>query len=351
MHVPFYVYSTKQAIEEGFILDVLVNYITYDTKWRLRNAAIEQAESALANPEVDERKAKAKLVRSPNRTPRRWRRSEADRRGLPGQHGGAARRAGEGHGGDHRAAARLRLVPGDPLVGPRAARLRLRRARGVLVSSMLAKDPGARPTAAAVNEALLTLTTTGPGPDRSRATAKTTSDRDPTRPFRWPLLAPAPARAPGPEARASSPTPKPGCCKTAPARWIATARPRRSACWRTASSVPATTGPCSSGCVTCSARRSLRREYTRAAAVLDAAGRDYRQYFPPDDPDVLDCAYHAGHAYAEIGKPGKALSQPRIYAQNADTAGDRRRGAQDPGDSLRHRAPAGRRRLPRRGAR
>jgi type I restriction enzyme, R subunit len=63
MHVPFHVYSMKQAIEEGYILDVLANYITYDTKWRLRNVAVEQAESALANPEVDERKAKAKLVR------------------------------------------------------------------------------------------------------------------------------------------------------------------------------------------------------------------------------------------------------------------------------------------------
>jgi type I restriction enzyme R subunit len=63
MHVPFHVYSMKQAIEEGFILDVLANYLTYDTKWRLRNAAVEQRESALANPEVDERKAKAKLVR------------------------------------------------------------------------------------------------------------------------------------------------------------------------------------------------------------------------------------------------------------------------------------------------
>jgi len=63
MHVPCHVYSMKQAIEEGFILDVLANYITYDTKWRLRNLAVEQAESATANPEVDERKAKAKLVR------------------------------------------------------------------------------------------------------------------------------------------------------------------------------------------------------------------------------------------------------------------------------------------------
>ena len=76
-------------------------------------------------------------------------------------------------------------------------------------------------------------------------------------------------------------------------------------------------------------------EYTRAAAVLDAAGHDYRRYFPPDDPDVLDCAYHAGHAYAETGKPGKALPQLRFYVQNADALRRRRRGAQGPRDPLR----------------
>ena len=50
MHVPFHVYSMKQAIEEGYILDVLANYITYDTKWRLRNLAVEQAESETRQP-------------------------------------------------------------------------------------------------------------------------------------------------------------------------------------------------------------------------------------------------------------------------------------------------------------
>ena len=95
----------------------------------------------------------------------------------------------------------------------------------------------------------------------------------------------------------------------------------------------------------------LAGEYTRAAAVLDAAGRDYRRYLPPDDPVVLDCAYQAGHAYAEIGKPGKALPQLRFYVQNADTSAGRGRGAQGPRDPLRHRPIAGRRRLPRRGAR
>lgn len=63
MHVPFHIYSMRQAIDEGFILDVLANYITYGTKWRLRNAAVEQAESLITNPEVDAAKAKAKLVR------------------------------------------------------------------------------------------------------------------------------------------------------------------------------------------------------------------------------------------------------------------------------------------------
>ena len=41
MYVPFHVYSMRQAIGEGYILDVLANYITYDTKWRLRNAAVD----------------------------------------------------------------------------------------------------------------------------------------------------------------------------------------------------------------------------------------------------------------------------------------------------------------------
>lgn len=70
MYVPFHVYSMRQAIDEGYIFDVLANYITYDTKWRLRNAAVEQAESGLSNPEVDASKAKAKLVRYAEQHPK-----------------------------------------------------------------------------------------------------------------------------------------------------------------------------------------------------------------------------------------------------------------------------------------
>ena len=62
VYEPFHVYSMRQAIEEGYILDVLANYLTYETKWRLRNAAVEQ-QSGTSNPDVDERKAKAALVK------------------------------------------------------------------------------------------------------------------------------------------------------------------------------------------------------------------------------------------------------------------------------------------------
>ncbi|TDU04183.1 type I restriction enzyme R subunit [Streptomyces sp. 846.5] len=70
MYAPFHVYSMRQAIDEGYILDVLANYLTYDTKWRLRNAAVEQAESKISNPEVDRAKAKAKLVRYAEQHPK-----------------------------------------------------------------------------------------------------------------------------------------------------------------------------------------------------------------------------------------------------------------------------------------
>ena len=38
---PFHLYSMRQAIEEGFILDVLANYTTYQTYWRIEKAVAE----------------------------------------------------------------------------------------------------------------------------------------------------------------------------------------------------------------------------------------------------------------------------------------------------------------------
>lgn len=52
---PFHVYSMRQAIEEGFILDVLKNYTNYKTAY---NLALKMQE---ADAEVDSKKAKVKL--------------------------------------------------------------------------------------------------------------------------------------------------------------------------------------------------------------------------------------------------------------------------------------------------
>lgn len=54
--VPFHLYSMKQAIEEGFILDVLANYTTYDTFWKVEKQTPD-------DPEIDKTKAKAAIAR------------------------------------------------------------------------------------------------------------------------------------------------------------------------------------------------------------------------------------------------------------------------------------------------
>lgn len=53
---PFHLYTMRQAIEEGFILDVLKNYTTYKTYYRL-------VKSIEGDPEVDKRKAARALAR------------------------------------------------------------------------------------------------------------------------------------------------------------------------------------------------------------------------------------------------------------------------------------------------
>ncbi|MBG0816069.1 type I restriction endonuclease [Planomonospora sp. ID82291] len=52
----FHIYSMRQAIEEGFILDVLKNYVTYKTLWRLMSQEPDDRE-------VERRKGQALLAR------------------------------------------------------------------------------------------------------------------------------------------------------------------------------------------------------------------------------------------------------------------------------------------------
>ncbi|WP_355660382.1 type I restriction endonuclease subunit R [Halomonas salifodinae] len=53
---PFHLYSMRQAIEEGFILDVLRNYVTYGTAWKLAHPEGE-------DQEVDSKKASRTLAK------------------------------------------------------------------------------------------------------------------------------------------------------------------------------------------------------------------------------------------------------------------------------------------------
>ena len=53
---PFHLYTMRQAIEEGFILDVLKNYTTYATAWKLAHPHGDEQE-------VESRKASTKLAR------------------------------------------------------------------------------------------------------------------------------------------------------------------------------------------------------------------------------------------------------------------------------------------------
>ena len=52
--LPFHLYSMKQAIEEGFILDVLANYTTYKSYYEIEKSVTE-------NPQFDTKKAQKKL--------------------------------------------------------------------------------------------------------------------------------------------------------------------------------------------------------------------------------------------------------------------------------------------------
>jgi type I restriction enzyme R subunit len=55
--VPFHVYSMRQAVEEGFILDVLRQYTTFDVYWKVR-------QSVAGDPEVPKARAAAQIAQA-----------------------------------------------------------------------------------------------------------------------------------------------------------------------------------------------------------------------------------------------------------------------------------------------
>lgn len=188
-----------------------------------------------------------------------------------------------------------------------------------LVAAMLAKDPAERPSATAVYEALLPLATQVPSPPDAD------DSRDPTRPFRQPLLAPASSRRePKDNSRPRLTDAEAGLLLDNAAALLDTDHPSQAIRLLEDGIARAWSDP--------ALRLRLRHylgialfsagEYTRAGSLLETVGQEYLKRLPPDDSYVLDCAYHAGLAYAETGKPRKALAQLRFYVQNADHSAD-----------------------------
>jgi hypothetical protein len=230
-----------------------------------------------------------------------------------------------------------------PAPSPRAARPAVLPELETLVAAMLAKDPAARPSALAVYQALLPLAAggvaaaEGPAPGGSE-------DRDPRRPFRRPLLGVAGHRGHGP----AGPPGPPGLTGLAGAPGTAdgtggarTASPlsedeadrlradvqslldddQPSEAIRLLEAGLARAAPGSFPELRMrhllAAAFLLASQYGRAAQLFEQAGAAYRKHLGPGDALALDCAYQAGQAYAQAGKPEKALPQLRYYVVNA----------------------------------
>ena len=80
MYVPFHVYSMRQAIDEGYILDVLANYTHLRDQVAAAQRRSRAGRVAIANPEVDEAKARNRLSVTQSSTPIPGAESQADRR-------------------------------------------------------------------------------------------------------------------------------------------------------------------------------------------------------------------------------------------------------------------------------
>jgi serine/threonine protein kinase len=234
-----------------------------------------------------------------------------------------------------------------------------------LVRSMMAKDPASRPSAEAVYEALLPYVASGPSPagfsghessgDGSPSgddVFGAAADRDPTRPFRRPLLGavagPAqavgysaglePARRPGRRDEPAGTTAAPEPLTDAEVGLLLDGVDSLLADNRASQAVRLledAVGRSRDAAQSLELRRTLAAalllagEYTRSAALFDAVGREYARFRPPSDPVVLDCSLQAGQAYAEIGNADAALRHLRFYVANAASLASR-----DPDEAL-----------------
>lgn len=180
-----------------------------------------------------------------------------------------------------------------------------------LVAAMLAKDASARPGAEAVYDVLAPLASIV---DKARGEVK----NDPTLPFRKPLLTPPPS---GRAVADRAPLTTDGAENVLieAQALLDTNRPIEAVSLLDDAAAHAGQDKALALRLRYFLGMALfyADEYTRAAKVLDAVGSDLREHLPPADQMVMNSAYHAGHAYAEIGNPAKALSHLRFYLHHA----------------------------------
>lgn len=205
----------------------------------------------------------------------------------------------------------------SPVPSMRAARPDVPEPLDALLAAMLDKDPETRPSAEQVYAVLTRLVVGAPPPSHG------SPERDPTRPFRTPLLAP-PVRRPAigdarplteeefERIRGDVAVMMDGDGGTAAIRLLEDGLERSPA----------------GSFFALELRRLLGLtlyyigEHRRAAALLDAVGAEYRSRgLPSTHRLVVECAYHAGHAYAEIADSARSMAHLRFYLQHVD-AGD-----------------------------
>ncbi|MBI1759228.1 MAG: serine/threonine protein kinase [Actinobacteria bacterium] len=201
----------------------------------------------------------------------------------------------------------------SPAPSARATRADIPEPVEQLLHTMLAKDPDSRPSAEQVYRTLVTFTHT-PGAGVGGA------NRDPTRPFRTPLLAPPPPRQPAgggapltdaefEQIRVSVAALLDSGDNTGAVRLLEAGLRRSSANPFFELELQQLLG----------LALFYVGEYRRAAALLAGAGKRYRAGgLVASHPRVLECAYHAGHAYAEIGAPAPALAHLRYFTSNVE---------------------------------
>lgn len=183
-----------------------------------------------------------------------------------------------------------------------------------LVVSMLAKEPSDRPGADAVYAALVPFAGAGePEPEGDDQPV-----RDPTRPFRSPLLPPRPPVA---EDRSRPPlTDAEYDTVVANARALLGAERPDQAVRLLDDAVERAVGrpfhhlrlrELLAGAL------AEAGEFSRAAPLFAAVSEEYRRFENTPDRVLLDLAYQAGYAYAELGRAHRALPHLRYFVRNA----------------------------------